>query len=332
MRACAPPAALHARRLLRGARTLARSGPARRSLAVAAAVQQDSMLRTLSGNAEVAALVCCATQLVGHAAGLHRTAPTATAALGRGLVGGLLLTGFREPGEAVQLTFRGSGELGRLSVIASSAGEVKGTVDNPDADPPLRADGKLAVGDCVGAGVLTVVRTHPYMDPQTSTVALTTSEIAEDLAAYLRDSEQVASALALGVSLSRDLQVVAAGGYWVQCLPFASEATLAQLERNISALPSMTDMLSSGETTESITALLLNGLGVEPGATSVPVSYGPCDPEELRVRMERACATLGKAELERIVSQEGRLARPSLARGLRWLAPGLSRVLCLCRR
>ena len=109
---------------------------------------------SLSENGEVSVLVAVGQQLVQEACDRHKTAPTASAALGRSLLGTLLLASFRAEGETTQVTFRGSGPLGQIQVVANSRGLVKGRVSNPACDPPLRADGKLAVGAAVGKGIL----------------------------------------------------------------------------------------------------------------------------------------------------------------------------------
>ncbi|KAK9826750.1 hypothetical protein WJX81_004901 [Elliptochloris bilobata] len=261
----------------------------------------------MSDNGEVSVLVVDGTQLVQEACRRHNTSPTASAALGRALLGTLLLGCFRAEGEATQVSFQGNGPLANLQTIADATGMVKGKVGNPHADPPLRADGKLDVGAAVGRGVLSVVRSHPAQEkPYTGLVEIRSGEIAEDLAAYLADSEQVNSALALGVSVNRDISIRAAGGYMVQVLPFASEATLSRLEANVGAAPSVTDMLLSGAVPADIAARLLDGLGATPGISLVP-RYGPCEAAALQEWMKRAVALLGDAEVRQILGKEGRI-------------------------
>lgn len=184
---------------------------------------------------------------------------------------------------------------------------MKISVANPHADPPLRPDGKLAVGTAVGQGVLAVVRNHPLMkEPFTGMIPIYSGEVAEDLAHYLRDSEQTNSAIALGVSINRDTSVRAAGGFLVQVLPFASEETLTELEKNIGGLSSVTDMLHQGMTAKSITERILGSLGAEEinMTTAVP-RYGPCEVEALKFRMRRAVVSLGPEEVEDIVREYG---------------------------
>jgi molecular chaperone Hsp33 len=254
-------------------------------------------------------LVCDATALVDQASRLHKTLPTATAALGRALVGGILLGAYREAGEQLNLVWQGNGPLGKVVVVASSDGCVKGLVQHPATDLPLRADSKFDVGGAVGRGILTVSRTIPLQkEPVRGVVAIKSGEIAADLAAYLAESEQMGAAVALGVLVGTDTRVLAAGGYFVQVLPFASEETISVLERNLALLPSFTDLLHQDRlTAESITQRILAGLGVAGDAQRLPISYGPCNEEDIRARMERACVSLGLGEIDELVAEQGKL-------------------------
>jgi molecular chaperone Hsp33 len=226
--------------------------------------------------------------------------------------GTLLLAGFRKSGEVTQVSFKGDGEIGSIMAIADESGMVKGRLDNPTADPPLRDDGKLNVGAAVGQGILSVIRSYPNPDinkPYTGVVPIVSGEIAEDLANYLVDSEQTNSALGLGVSLNRDCSVKSAGGFLVQILPFCSEETLTILEQNLSSLPSMTAMLNQGLSADDITDLILKGLVGElpPDRIYLEPKYGPCDEEGLRERMMRAVAMLGEKEVRDIMRTEGKI-------------------------
>jgi molecular chaperone Hsp33 len=273
----------------------------------------------MSAGGEVAVLAIDGTALVADAVARHGAAPTASAALGRALVGALLLSAFKGEGEATQITFNGTGPLGSLQAIATSDGLVKGRADNPGADPPLRPDGKLDVGAAVGRGVLAVVRSRavppppegstdppsPSPPPYTGLTNIVSGEVAADLAHYLATSEQTNCALALGVSLDRDGRVSAAGGFLVQVLPFCPEEALETLEANVSALPPVTEMMAAGNGPEEITARLLAGLGTAPGAFSLTPRYGPCEPADLRARMVRAVALLGEDEVRDIIASQG---------------------------
>jgi len=310
--ACAPPAWRGTVRLFaspRLARGSPRASPAGRFSCVASAAGDDVVRRTISLNGELVVTVAIATRLATHTQRLHQLAPTASAALNRALIASLLLVAGRTEGERVQLQFKGNGPLGRVVALASSAYECKGYVTNPAADPPLRlSDGKLDVGTAVGPlGVLQVTRLHPIIPSFTGTVALASGEIAEDVATFLSESDQIASALGLGVSIDKTLSIDAAGGWLVQALPFASDETLTALEANVRALPPISELVKTGCSAEGITALILGSLGASDGAQVSQPKYGPCDESDLRARMERATMALGRAELERIVAQEGKL-------------------------
>jgi len=279
----------------------------------------DLILRSMSAGGEVAVLAIDGTALVADAAARHGTAPTASAALGRALIGALLLFCFKAEGEATQVTFRGDGPLGSLQAIATSDGRVKGRMDNPAADPPLRPDGKLAVGAAVGRGILAVVRSRvpppppgggpapPPPPPYTGLTQIVSGEVAADLAHYLATSEQTNCALALGVSLDRGGRITSAGGFLVQVLPFCPDAALERLEANLGALPPVTELLGAGASPADLTARVLAGLGTAPGAFSLTPTYGPCETADLRARMVRAVALLGEDEVRDIVATQGGL-------------------------
>jgi molecular chaperone Hsp33 len=273
---------------------------------------EDQILRSISDNGQVSVLVVRGNSLVQEATQRHCTAPTAGAALGRALLGSLLMGSFREQGEKTQITFRGDGPLGSIQVIADALGNVKGKVGNPAADPPLRPDGKLNVGAAVGRGVLAVVRSLPFTEkgwqtPYTGMVPIVSGEIAEDLASYLVESEQTQSALGLGVSIGRDLSINAAGGFLIQVLPFAEEETLSLLERNIMEAGSVTSMLMEGMSPRDITERLLRDIGVADQGFSIKPQYGPCEAQELRDRMASAVAALGEAEVQDILREQGKI-------------------------
>ena len=272
----------------------------------------DEVLRTISENGQVSLIVVNGTSLVQEAVDRHQTAPTASAALGRALLGTLMMSCFRGEGEKTQVTFRGDGPFGQIQVIAESQGTVKGMMTNPNVNFPLReSDNKLDVSRGVGRGVLSVVRSLP-MDtvganvvPYTGMVPIVSGEIAEDLATYLADSEQTQSALGLGVSVGRDLSIDAAGGFLIQVLPFAEDSTIEQLEKNIGVAGSMSKMLKDGLSPKEITDILLEGLGSGGEGFSLTPKYGPCDEKELQVRMKKAVAALGADEVKDIVREQG---------------------------
>jgi molecular chaperone Hsp33 len=237
-----------------------------------------------------------ATGLVGTAAVRHATSPTATAALGRTLMGAVLMAAEAGPDETLQIQLRGDGPLGAVTVIADSAGGVRGFVGDPAAEVPSR-NGKLDVGRAVGKGVLAVVRYHPsWREPYSGIVPLVSGEVAEDLAGYLLESEQKPSAVALGVFVRADGSVEAAGGFLVQALPGADDEELGLLEANVRTLPSPTEMLRAGLDADGIVDRVLAGIGSRQRHRSQPCFFCHCD----RSRVLQAVTLLGRDEIREI--------------------------------
>jgi molecular chaperone Hsp33 len=256
----------------------------------------DSLVRTVSEDGSLAVRALVATGLVAEAARRHGTAPTASAALGRALMGAVLIASSAKDDETVQIQLRGDGPLGQLTVIADNAGRVRGYVANPAAHPPARG-GKLDVGAAVGRGVLAVVRYHPaWREPYTGIVPIVSGEVAEDLTHYLATSEQTASALAAGVFVGSDGEVVAAGAWLVQALPGADEAVLARLERTVRALPAPTELVRAGLSADDVCDRVLEGLGSRARERSAPRFHCACDEQRIR----RAVALLGREETRAI--------------------------------
>ncbi len=241
-----------------------------------------------------------ARNVVAEAAERRPVAPTALAALGRVLVGAVLLGAGQKDGETVQLQFRGDGPLGMVVAICDSTGRVRGTVSNPTVDLPLR-DGSPDVAAAIGMGLLAVVRSRPtWREPYTGTVPLVSGEIAKDITLYLSESEQTPSAVGLGVALDADGRVSAAGGFLVQTLPGASDEAIARMEQNVVNLPSTTALLRDGVGPDGLADLLLAGLGAGERHRSMPVFHCPCS----RSRALRTLTLLGPEEISEIVAAD----------------------------
>ncbi|CAI5464343.1 unnamed protein product [Closterium sp. Yama58-4] len=266
---------------------------------------KDELVKFISGNAEVSVMVVAATDLVKEAQTRHGMAPTAVAALGRLLMGTLLLGAMKGPDESVQVTVNGRGPIGQITAVSAQHGEVKGFAHNPLADPPLNSKGKMDVGGAVGKGVLSVIRTHPsWQSPYTGTVPLVSGEIAEDLANYLAESEQINSAMGLGVAVGKDGIVRAAGGFLVQVLPFCSDETLDKLEANVQSLGAMSDAVQRMDAV-AIAHHLLQGLHPEPVLDPIVPTFGPCGLEDLKPRMLRAVESLGAEDVKKLIEERG---------------------------
>ena len=191
----------------------------------------------------------------------HHLSPVACAALGRAMTGALLLAGDYKNHEGVSLKFAGDGPLGAVHVDAFDSNKVRGYIDNPTVDLPLKANGKLDVGAAVGQhGQLTVTRFTPEQMTYTSQADLVSGEIAEDLAYYLYTSEQIPSTISLGVLVDRDYTIAASGGFLVQALPGAKEEDLARVEANITQIGPITTYLKNHPDGEGLVDIILSGM------------------------------------------------------------------------
>ena len=223
------------------------------------------ILRGLAGEGHLRVVAAETGDVVEEARLRHGLSPTATAALGRAMTGALLLAQLllKTPRERLTLRIEGTGPLGGLVAEADAFGHVRGYVKNPKAEAPLREDGKLNVGELLGPGVLRVDRSLPNGEIYTSTVPLVSGEIAEDLAHYLWQSEQIASAVLLGVRVHGEGEVEVAGGVAVQVMPGAPEEVVARLEANLAGLQGLTPLLKE-KGLEGTLEAIFQGLGYTP--------------------------------------------------------------------
>ena len=263
----------------------------------------DKLVRAITSDGFVKAAAISSRALTERARQIHKTLPVATAALGRTLAAASLMgNALKEEEASLTLRIAGDGPLGTLLAVSDPEGNVRGYVQNPQVELPLRSDGKLDVGGAVGSqGLLTVIRDIGLKEPYVGSVALLGGEIAEDLAAYFVESEQVPTACALGVLVDRDQSVRAAGGYLLQLLPGAGEDVIAKVEGGVLASPTVSALLDTGAGPEEMLRTVLSDFEVEV-LESRPVAYKCyCS----RERMERALISLGTAELERLLEEQG---------------------------
>jgi molecular chaperone Hsp33 len=246
-------------------------------------------------------MVAVTTTLVNDARGRHQTAPTASAALGRTLTAGLLLGSMLKEDEKLSLQFLGNGPLRGIFVDANPRGEVRGFVYHPRTHLPIR-QGKLDVGGAVGKGTLTVIRSQPWAkEPYRSILPIVSGEIGSDIAHYLLRSEQIPSAVSLGVFVQPDEVVAAAGGFVVQIIPGASEETIAQLEANVARARPVSQLVREGATPQEILNHVLAGFGPDV-VGEIPVRFA------CRCSRERVLGTLvalGQAEVQDLLATEG---------------------------
>lgn len=263
----------------------------------------DQLVRAITADGMVQATAVSTRYLTERARQIHKTLPVATAALGRLLAAASMMgNALKDNGASVSLQVKGGGALGTLLAVSDNQGNVRGTVDMPMVDLPLREDGKLNVGAAVGTdGTLTVIRDLNMKDPYVGSVALLSGEIADDLASYFVESEQIPSAVGLGVLVDRDQSVKAAGGYLIQLLPGAGEDVIGKVEGGVLAAGSVTSILAKNDDPEAMLRTLLSDFQVEILEKS-PVEYRcTCS----RERMERALISLGPEELQNLIDEQG---------------------------
>ena len=263
----------------------------------------DRIVRAISTDGMVQAAAICSRDLTERARQIHKTLPVATAALGRTLAAASMMgNALKEDGASVTLQIKGGGPLGTLLAVSDNQGNVRGTVDNPVVDLPLRPDGKLDVGTAVGhEGTLTVIRDLNMKEPYVGSVGLLGGEIAEDLAAYFVESEQIPTACGLGVLVDRDQSVLAAGGYLIQLLPGAGEDVIAKVEGSLMAAGPVTGLLRNDPDPEAMLRTVMSDFDLKILETC-PVEYRCyCS----RERVERALISLGRTELEQMLSEQG---------------------------
>lgn len=263
----------------------------------------DQLVRAISKDGFVKAVAVSTRDLTERARQIHHTTPVATAALGRALAAASMLgNALKGDGASVTLQIKGDGPLGTVLAVSDNQGNVRGKVDDPSVELPLRPDGKLDVGAAVGhEGMLTVIRDLNMKEPYVGSVSLLGGEIAEDLAAYFVESEQIPTACGLGVLIDRDRSVLTAGGYLIQLLPGAGEEIISKVEGGILAAGSVTALLKENGDPESLLRRVMPDFELEILEKS-PVEYRCyCS----RERMERALISLGPEELRNLIDEQG---------------------------
>ena len=263
----------------------------------------DQLIRAITSDGMVQAVAVSTRDLTERARTIHTTLPVATAALGRALAAASMMgNALKVEGASLTLQIKGGGPLGAVLAVSDSDGNVRGYVQQPHVDLPLRPDGKLDVGAAVGAeGTLTVIKDLGMKEPYIGSVALLGGEIAEDLAAYFVESEQIPTACALGVLVDRDQSVKAAGGYLIQLLPGAGEDCITKVEGGVLAAGAVTALLEKNSDPEALLRTVLSDFEVEILERS-PIAYRCyCS----RQRVERALISLGVEELKEILAEQG---------------------------
>lgn len=263
----------------------------------------DRIVRAISSDGLVQAAAICSRDLTERARQIHKLLPVGTAALGRTLSAASLMgNALKDGGASLTLQIKGGGPLGTVLAVSDNQGNVRGYVTNPQVDIPLRPDGKLDVGGAVGhEGTLTVIKDLHMKEPYVGTIDLLGGEIAEDVASYFVESEQIPTACALGVLVDRDQSVKSAGGYLIQLMPGAGEDTIAKVEGGVMAAGPVSAILEQNDDPEALLRTVMSDFDLKILETC-PVSYKCyCS----RQRVERALISLGKSELEQMLAEQG---------------------------
>ena len=263
----------------------------------------DRIVRAISSDGLVQAAAICSRDLTERARQIHKLLPVGTAALGRTLSAASLMgNALKDGGASLTLQIKGGGPLGTVLAVSDNQGNVRGYVTNPQVDLPLREDGKLDVGSAVGReGTITVIKDLHMKEPYVGTIDLLGGEIAEDVAAYFVESEQIPTACGLGVLVDRDQSVKAAGGYLIQLLPGATEDTIVKVEGGIMAAGNVSAILDRDDDPEHLLRQVMSDFDLKILETSPVECRCYCS----RARVERALIALGKEELQQLLEEQG---------------------------
>ena len=263
-------------------------------------MDNDKMISAIAfgGAVRINAAVTCST--VSEAVRIHNLTPVSAAALGRSLTGAVLMSNMlKNDTDKLTLQIKGDGPLGGIVVTGNKFGFVKGYVNNPGCDLPIRPDGKLDVKGAVGRGYLQVIKDIGLKEPYVGMVNLISGEIAEDLTYYFAVSEQINSAIGLGVLINPDGSVQKAGGYMIQLMPGAEEEHIAFLEKRLTELPTVTELIDEEHDVKNMVKKIFNDKEVI-FLEERPCGYR-CDCS--REHMERNLISLGKKDIEELADE-----------------------------
>lgn len=262
----------------------------------------DQIIRMIAKDAPVKASAISARELVERARNIHTLLPVATAALGRTLMAASMMgDALKEENGALTLQIKGGGPLGTVLAVSDSSGNVRGYVHNPHVELIEKEPGKLDVGTAVGIdGTLTVIKDIGLKEPYVGSIGLFSGEIADDIAMYFVESEQIPTACALGVLVGVDQSVTSAGGYLIQLLPGADETVIEKIEAGVRRVGSVSRALESGMDAESLLRAVLSEFELEVLEVH-PVEYRCyCS----RERVSRALVSMGREELRNMIDEQ----------------------------
>ena len=260
----------------------------------------DYLLRVMAGDNEIRGFAVLATETISEAQRRHGTLPAATAALGRTMAAAVMMGAMLKGEDKVFIQVLGDGPVGRIMADADAYGKVRGYIENPLVHLPPNAQGKIDVARAVGQGQLVVIKDLGLKEPYRGTVPLVSGELGEDFAYYFLASEQVPSAVALGVLVERDGSVRAAGGLIVQLMPGARQELADLLTERFTNMPPFTRMIDSGMKPEEILHMTLGDLDLKVLERAPVRFHCTCS----RERLEQVLIAMGREELEDMLAAQ----------------------------
>jgi molecular chaperone Hsp33 len=258
----------------------------------------DKLVKAYAYNGTVRIYASITTDLVNYAQKTHDLWPTSAAALGRLLTVSVIMGSMYKDDQELTIRVDGDGPIGGMVATTNAKGEVRGYVGNPHVF--LQYDsGKLNVGKAVGNGFIHVTKDLKVRDMFTSSSEIQTGEIGDDFAYYFTVSEQIPSAVGVGVLVNDDNKIIASGGFILQTMPGCKEETITKIEHIISNMESVSDLISNGVTQEEMISILANG--EYQILEETPLTFS-CDCS--KEKFERGLISLGKQELKNLLNEE----------------------------
>ncbi|MCA1013010.1 Hsp33 family molecular chaperone HslO [Halobacillus halophilus] len=261
----------------------------------------DYLVRALAFDGQVRAYAVQSTDTVEEARRRQDTWATTSAALGRTLTISSMMGAMLKGEDKITVKVEGDGPAGAIIADTNARGEVRGYIINPHVDFDLNQNGKLDVARAVGTnGTLSVVKDLGMKDHFTGQVPLVSGEISEDFTYYFANSEQVPSAVGAGVLVDTDYSILASGGFVIQMMPGADDATTSEIEKRLSEMPAISSLVQEGKSPEEILQTVLGEDKLQILDT-MPVQF-KCHCS--RERVEVAIASLGDEEIQRMIEED----------------------------